>query len=86
MLAYFVLAHSMKEPFETLRSVDLVWQLIIPSAFLVCTVWLATEVFRLCFQSKKVIGLCVTPFLLFCFIVFLEAVYGYMWDVRVHMS
>ena len=85
-LASRCLSVSMAEPYRVVTIGELTWQLIIPSSLLtlalgggaVLTYALALRRIRIRYALPLALGT------LFVALVATEAIYGYLWDLRVH--
>lgn len=85
-MAVLVLNYSMKEPFELVLRDDLVWQLILPSMFFSLSIVGIIIGFMGGFHvGRLIIGISLI-FLCVDLVIFSEAIYGYLWDLRVHVG
>lgn len=86
VFAAIVFNHSMSEPFTVVVKVDLIWQLVLPSAFLMLSIM---AVFLSFFDGPKKISIVfffATLIFLIDIAIFFEAIYGYLWDLEYHID
>lgn len=74
----------MNEPFNVVVKTDLIWQLVLPSAFFSLSI---TGIAVALLGKLGVRKLAIYASLLILFLdlaIFSEAIYGYLWDLEVH--
>jgi hypothetical protein len=83
-IGVLVLEHSMNELFTIVIQKDLIWQLILPSAFFTLTLVVIIFGVYVKFNLNKIVLGLTMLILILNLMVFTEALYGYLWDLSTH--
>jgi hypothetical protein len=84
--AILVFRVSITEPFDLITKRDLIWQLVIPSGGVSLTIRELLDLFSTRKKISKTEICSKLGVIAISLIIFLEAIYGYFWDLTVYLK